>query len=201
MILEKETMNNYEKLINKLEQENKSHKIPGSTLDELMLAYLKQFSQRYDHDHQLLLVGAHLSDIRLEEAFDKGAPEEHIAMALDYATQIYVEFEIPKTDQEIINEIITTHHGGTQKTIEAQIFKNADNFKFLDPKGCMHLFTSLYFTEGESFETAMNMTIEKLEEKLGLTDLDATIMTKAVELFDLDMLILDNFSLIATKTK
>lgn len=175
----------YKELIERLKEEQASMKMPGPVLDGIMYEYLEKFSEKYEHDHELLLIGACLGDIRIDKSKELGDLKKHVPLALEYAKELYEEYEMSKEEQKIVDEVIATHHGGEQKYIESKIFKNADNFKFLDPKGCLHFFGALYtdHTE-EGLKKNIAYSIEKQEEKMKLTDLDDETIELAKSLFN-----------------
>src|SRR5688572_6734783 len=110
-------------LLQKVHKELYSKKAPGEVLNNLMVSKLKEFSDKYECNKDLLFIGAYLSDIRITEAIESGNISQHIDMALEYAKQIYIENKFSAEEIDIINEIISTHHGGDQKYIESKLFK------------------------------------------------------------------------------
>jgi hypothetical protein len=182
----------YSKLIADLKKELASKQSPGPVLDQLMFARLDIFAQRYEHNHELLLLGAVLSDIRIDEAKVTGDIGRHIELALQYAEEIFEANKITESEQEIVREVIATHHGGAQKYIESKIFKNADNFKFLEPKGCLEYFSMVYERKDlANFDEALATVKHKLKEKLDLTDLDEEAISEAKMLYDFNTFFLD----------
>lgn len=177
-------MNKYNQLFENLKLELDSKQVPGPILDEIMFRRLEEFSKLFKHNHRVLMVGALLADIRLQEAKEEGEITNHVDYALAYAEQIYWRFEVPEKNQKVINEIISTHHGGEQTHIESKIFKNADNFKFLETRGCFHFFGSLYQDNTpQNLEAAVIATQAKLKEKLELTDLSPEVEKEANKLY------------------
>lgn len=182
----------YNKIIEELKTELSTKSTPGPILDEIMFRRLEEFSKGLDHNHDLLMVGAILGDIRIDEAKALGNIESHVELAMEYAQEIYKKYDISEEDQEVINEVISTHHGGEQKFNESKIYKNADNFKFLETRGCMHFFGALYSQyDAQGLSKAASTVKGKLEEKLNLTDLSESVIEEANELFAFNSGILD----------
>ena len=182
----------YSDLITKLEAELATKQTPGPILDEIMFRRLKQFGSRYEHNHDLLMTGALLGDIRIDEARTAGDKSKHVEMALDYLDTLKVEHSIPKDDYEIIYEVVATHHGGEQNHIESKIYKNADNFKFLEARGCFHFFGAVYNDHtSEGLLKAVEFVKVKLDEKLKLTDLDQEALDEARTLHDFNLGVLE----------
>lgn len=173
----------YSILISDLNKELSSKTAPGPILDEIMFRRLELFSQKFDHNHDLLLIGAILGDIRIDEAKAMGDKSKHVEFALEYAQEIYKGYSVPQKDQEIVNEIIETHHGGEQRFQESKIYKNADNFKFLETRGLLHLFGVFYNDHTiKGLEQTVSFVKNILDEKLRLTDFDEETVEEAKQL-------------------
>lgn len=162
----------YSKLIKNLKKELSSKVAPGEVFNNIMEDKLQKIARKYKHNHELLLIGSYLSDIKLDEAIILKDLSKHVDLALKYSNDIFKKYNFSVEEIEIVKEIIQTHHGGEQTHIESKIFKNADNFKFLEPKGWMHLF-GRYYEDGEiSFKLAAQRTLYKVEEKYSLVDME-----------------------------
>lgn len=173
-----------QRLIKKLKAELYSKPSPGEVLNTITDNKLIEISKSYLHNHDCLWVGTYLADLFITEAKGTGDIKKHVPMALEYAHEIIASENIQKQDAEIILEIIATHHGGKQKHIESKLFKNADCFKFLDPKGVFHIFSAMYDGTEKGFEKAIQYTMFKVEEKFSLVDLNDDLITEANELHD-----------------
>lgn len=177
-------------LIDHLKKELSRKPSPGVILNTLGEDKLKELASRYPtHNHNALWIGAHLADMFITEALLTGDITQHVSMALEYAKKMIEEEGISESDAEIILELITTHHGGEQKHLESKLFKNADCFKFLLPRGVFHIFGTMYGRSDETdpskkFAEAMQYTMFKVEEKYALVDLDNTLKAEAKELYD-----------------
>lgn len=177
-------------IINKLITEFYAKPSPGPILNDLGETKLRELATRYPtHNHHALWVGAYLADLFITEAIATGDITRHVPMALDYAKQLIASEHISSDEAEIILEIIATHHGGEQKHLESKLFKNADCFKFLMPRGVFHIFGAMYSRSNEidpnkKFVEAMQYTMFKVDEKYALVDLDDQLKSEAKELYD-----------------
>ena len=173
------------KLINVLRKELYAKSSPGEVLNNLMEDKLKKIVSKYTHDEDALWIGSYLADLFITEAKDDGNIKLHVPMALKYAHELIVKYDISKKRSDIIIEIINTHHGGKQKCIEAKLFKNADCFKFLEPKGVFYLISvvSKGKTE-ESLKEAIEYARLKVGEKFRLVDLNDDLEKEAKLLHD-----------------
>lgn len=171
-------------LIKKYKKELYSKPSPGYILNKITDEKLTQFARKFPHDSEALWLGAYLADLFITEAIAIGDINKHIKMAEEFAFGLMKKNNISETKAEIILEIITTHHGGKQKHIESKLYKNADCFKFLDPRGVFHIFGAYYKNSKETFKTAIEYTMYKVEEKYNLVDLDKETKDEAQELYD-----------------
>lgn len=171
-------------LIDELKSILNSKPAPGPILNNLTEVKLKELSKNYKHDSDALWIGSLIADMFITEAKDTGNILLHVPMALDYAKEIIKKNSIPKNQAEIVLELIETHHGGEQKFIESKLYKNADCFKFLDPKGVFHIFSAFYKNDEASFKEAIEYAMFKLEEKYSLIDLDEKTINEAKDLYN-----------------
>lgn len=174
------------KLIERLRSEFNSKPSPGILLNQLGEEKLAQLLTRYpNHNSNALWIGAYLADMFITEAIQTGDITKHVPMALNYAKEIIAKEGISDVDAQIILELIATHHGGEQKHLESKLFKNADCFKFLLPRGVFHIFSSYYKpATPEGFAKGMQYAMFKVEEKYRLVDLDEELMREAKEFYD-----------------
>jgi len=173
-----------QQLIPKLQNDLYKKDTPGVILLELRRYWLNKFIEKYKCDEEALELGFLLSDFKLQEATMLRKQNEHMRMALDYATQVFENYDLSSDRQQIVFEIIRTHHGGTQTHIESKLVKNADCLAFLEPKGWMHYFGSFYLAKTEDgFNDAFNKVDVKLKEKIELVDLDPETLAEANKLY------------------
>lgn len=175
-----------EELIQDLRKQLYSKAIPGKLLNNIMDKKLKEFAPRCEHDPVALWIGSYLADLFIVEAREQtGNHMEHVPMAAKYAREeIFSNCDLTDEQQEIILEIVETHHGGEQKHIESKLFTNADAFKFLEPEGVFHLFGAYYQRTDQDFEATMQNVMFKVDEKFHLVDLDEETKREAKELYD-----------------
>jgi len=174
----------FKKLIKKLREELYSKPAPGEVLNNITEEKLKKLASQYDHDSESLWIGSNIADLFIFEAKEIGDIKQHVPMAVKYAKKVIKDNNISKDKAEIILELIKTHHGGEQKHIESKLYKNADCFKFLHPKGVFHMFSIFYDNDEKSFAKAIQYSMFKVEEKYGLVDLDDDLKNEAKELYD-----------------
>ncbi len=171
-------------LIARIRKELYSKPAPGEVLNNITDKKLVELASKYPHNNDALWLGTYLADLFITEAKDTGDITKHIPMAIEYTKQLIIDEKIPDEMSGIIIELIETHHGGPQKYIESKLFKNADCFKFLDPKGVFHIFSAFDDETEAGFKKAIEYTMFKVDEKYKLVDLDDELKSEANELYD-----------------
>lgn len=171
-------------LIKRIKKELYAKPAPGEVLNNITEKKLKELAKRYEHNHDALWLGAYLADLFIWEAKESGDITKHVPMAIDYARTVIKKNKIGDEEADIILEIIKTHHGGKQKHIESKLYKNADCFKFLDPKGVFHIFSAFYDNTEKGCQKAGEYAMFKVEEKYRLIDLDEELKEEAKMLYD-----------------
>ncbi len=173
-----------EKLIQRLQNELYSKELPGDIILDLRDKWIDIFLNKYECDIEALTLGFILADYKLQEATMLNKSSQHIRMAVTYADQILEKYEVTGEKKDKIIEIIQTHNGGEQKYLESKLFMNACSISYLEPKGWLNLFNSIYKTPGELFfHEALDKTIKKIEEKKELINLDDETINEAEKLY------------------
>lgn len=177
-------MSNMKELIATLRAELYSKPAPGEVLNNIAEEKSKEILTRYSCNEDAFWIGFYCADMMIFEAKSKGNLNLHIPLAVEYFLQLKDKYSISEELSTIVLDIIETHHGGEQRTIESKIFKNADCFKFLNPKGVFHIFGSFYKNSEESFKEAIEYTLYKVDEKYHLVDLDMQLIEEAKSLYE-----------------
>jgi len=171
------------KLIATLREELYSKRSPSEVLNNITEAKLIEFLKQYPCNEEALWIGSYLADLFITEARVRGDIKLHVPMALEYAKKIFEREQIPVTEQQIIIELIATHHGGKQKYLESKLYKNADCYKFLLLKGQLDLFPIFYDGSEISYQQAVEYIVSKIQEKYRLADLNNEIKADAKRLY------------------
>ncbi|NIM46711.1 MAG: HD domain-containing protein [Candidatus Aenigmarchaeota archaeon] len=133
----------------------------------------QELAQKLNVDEKIVIVSCYLIDTGLGKAVKEGKIKEHIKFSLEIANRFLDNFDLSKEDKEKIINSIAAHHGKIgHNSIESEIVKNADNFRFLDPS---KIARGIY-KGGIKYKMGFKETIEllknKVEEKYNLVTLD-----------------------------
>jgi len=174
-------MNQIQELTLKVQRELYAKLLPGEVLLNIRENWLEKLLETHHCNVEALMLGFMFADFKLQEATDLRKPNDHIRMSLDYARQAFDRYsEISLDDQNIVLEIIETHHGGNHNHIESKLFKNADSLAFLEPKGWFHFFSLNYDNKGDqSFGFAMKKLDEIIEDRYLHVDLNDEVVAEA----------------------
>lgn len=172
-------------LIEKLQRDLYSKDLPGVVILNMREKWLETFLTKYDCNQEALLLGFMLCDYKMQEATMLRKVHEHVRMAADHARQLFLSYEVPHSVQEIVLEMIETHHRGDQKFIESKLLKNAECMADLEPKGFLHTFGRSYSSYSESsFTETFTSIFQNAQTKVDSVNLDQDTIAIANELFE-----------------
>lgn len=145
--------------------------VPSFQHTEFVTMKGKELAKKLHADEKLVVVSCYLIDIALGKALKEGRQHEHVKMGVETAKQFLAKFNLGKGYEKKILNAISAHHGQVKHTcIESEIVKNADNYRFLDPRGVM--ISLFYHPKDSDFKQTIEILKQKLEEKHNLVTLD-----------------------------
>lgn len=158
---------------------------PGIIRTNIRKGYSEKFLQRYKVNEDAYWVGFYLADSKINEAKKLEDISRHQSMAVEYANELFEKYEVEDLDQQVIIDIIMSHHTTEHKFKESKIFTNAVSISFLEPKGFLELF-SRYFDKHteEEFEKSLKVAMERVYDKLRFIDLDQATIDEAKALYE-----------------
>ena len=161
-------------IINKLALEE-IEKFGGPSLNHYNLSLIKaeQIANIIDKkiDVNLVKCGIALMDIKLGECIKQGKQAEHVSESLKYAKQILLQNKVDSKTTQVLLNCVEAHHGKVPfLSIEAEIYANADCYRFIHPQG-VFTFMQTVTNSGANHNDAINMVLAKLEEKHNIVSL------------------------------
>ncbi len=131
-----------------------------------------ELAKLYSANEDTVFIGICLMDIKLGEAIAEQKRQEHVKMAVDFATEFLKEYDISDAEKEDIINCIEAHHGKIPfQCIEAEICANVDCYRFLSPTGAFAHICSLAST----FNNLEDILLEqkrKMDEKYKILSLN-----------------------------
>lgn len=179
-------MKTIQDLIELLKEKAQDEKFgPGVIRTNLRKQYSEKFLQRYKVNEDAYWVGFYLADSKINDAKKLEDISKHQSMAVEWANELFEKYEVEDLDRQVIIDMIVSHHTTDHKFKESKIFTNVDSLAFLEPKGFMHMFASYWNEDSEKgFEESLAITMDKINEKVKLVDLDQTTIDEAKALYE-----------------
>jgi len=146
--------------------------IPPVELTEITIKKGLEFAEKLKADSKIVILGCYLMDIGIGKAVQEGNVKEHVKMSIEIAKEFLNKFDLDEEYKEKIINCIAAHHGEVEHIcIESEIVKNADNFRFLDPRG---IAIEIYYAyrQGRNLNQILEVLKNKVEEKYNLVTLD-----------------------------
>lgn len=148
--------------------------LPSLESTEFVKDKALELADKLDADKKVVEVGTYLIDIALGKAIKEKRIEEHTRMGSEVAKEFLNRFDLSDEFKEKVINCVEAHHGTVEHTcIESEIVKNADNFRFLNPRGILLVFIfDIGRKSAMSFEDSLKAVESKVEEKRRLVSLD-----------------------------
>jgi len=154
-----------------LQEEIEKTGFPFLENHRVALIYGRRLAKRYKVDADFICACLNFMDLKVGEAFLNHRLEDHIQMSLDATLAAIKPLQLGCLIIQKIKDCILCHHGvDSYPSVEAEICANADCFKFLHPRGGLTMIAGL-MAKGLSFEEAVSLLEEKIEEKLKIVSL------------------------------
>ncbi len=132
----------------------------------------KSLAKFYNADEDIVLIGMYLMDCKLKEARKLGKKQEHVNMASQFARDFLNDYDITKEEKEKIINCIEAHHGKVPfMCIEAEIYANADCYRFVSPTG-VFAYICFLATKLNNLDDILSKVMEKMNEKYKILSLD-----------------------------
>lgn len=143
-----------------------------SEILEFSLEKGKDLAKTYHADEDIVFISMCLMDIKLKQAREEGKIEQHVNMAVEFATEFLANYDITKEEFNKIINGIEAHHGRVPyESIEAEICANADCYIFIHAKG-VFLYSGLMARRTNDLKEQITQLKSKLYEKYKLISLE-----------------------------
>lgn len=151
---------------NLMAQQTKKNGAPAWALTEIAIENGKLFSKKYKVDGNTVLISLYLAHTIFSTKIKGKVQMNHETLSADFAQRYLMKWKVPEKERDIVVNAILCHHDKCKPTsLEAEVMKNAECFKFLTIKGCMILIHDVG-TRGMSFQDAVEFAKYKANQKL-----------------------------------
>jgi hypothetical protein len=152
-------------------RQTKRNGAPAWALTEIAVNQGKFLAKRYKVDQNVVSVSLYLAHTIFSTEIKGEVQRNHESLSADFAQRYLKKWKVSEKERGIVVNSILCHHDKCKPTsLEAEVMKNAECFKFLTIKGCMALIHDVG-TRGMSFEDAVEFAKYKANQKLGYISL------------------------------
>lgn len=142
-----------------------TNKAPDWQLTEIIIKKAKKLCNKYQVRKDLVLTSLYLAHIVFDETIKGKTQMNHEKLSAKLAKKYLDKWGVNRTDQNIILNAILAHHNKIKtKSLEAEIVKNAEGFKFLTVEGCL-IYLHVLGARGFSYQDAIKQVIYKMNQK------------------------------------
>jgi hypothetical protein len=122
-------------------------------------------AKKYKADKELVIISLYLAHTIFNDDKESKIMENHTKLSAKIAQKYLNQWHVPKDKQEIIINAIEAHHAKVPtKSVEAEVMKNAECFKFVTLEGALILLHDLG-RRGWPYKEAVEYVLEKMREK------------------------------------
>jgi hypothetical protein len=155
-------------LMRKQTERNKS---PAWLLTDMAVDKGRELARKHGADERLVVASLYLAHTVFDQEFLGEIQKKHTMLSTDFVKKHLDKWKVPEGDKKIILNSIRAHHDHIPtKSLEAEVMKNAECFKFVTLKGCL-IFLHECGLRGDDFETAVGHVLKKVEQKRKLLTL------------------------------
>ena len=149
-----------------MKERTKKNRSPVCKLTEIAIRKGKELSKKYDVDEKLVLTSLYLAHAVFSPVWKDDIQRNHEKLSSDSIKTYLDRWKVSREDQEIIINSIEAHHNKIPaKSRIAEVVKNAECFKFVTLEGSRIFFKDLVENRNISRNDAIDMVIEKMEQK------------------------------------
>ncbi len=155
-----------------MRQQTERNKSPAWLLTEIAIRKGMELSKKHKADERLVLTSLYLSHTVFSPVWKGKIQKNHTRLSSDFVNKYLEKWEVEPEEKEIILNSIEAHHNKVPaESLVAEVVKNAECFKFVTIEGSLILLHELG-RRGVPFDEAVDMVIEKMEQKKKLLTLE-----------------------------
>lgn len=148
-----------------MHQKTLKNKAPDWSLTEIVIKKAKELCKKYKVRQDLVLISLYLSHIVFDEKIKGKIQMNHERLSVGLAKRYLDKWKVDEADQKIILNAILAHHDKIKtESLEAEIVKNAEGFKFLTIRGCL-IYLHVLGGRGLSYQDAVKQVLYKMNQK------------------------------------
>lgn len=146
---------------------------PSELLIELAVRKWMELSRKYEVNRDLVSISLYLAHTVFSPEWWSDVQKNHPMLSADFVKLYLDNWKVKKEDQSIILNAIRAHHNHNWElceSLEAEVMKNAECFKFVSLEWALIWFHELW-RRWYNYEESKEKVIEKMEQKTQLLTL------------------------------
>ncbi len=157
--------------------QTKKNGAPAWTLTEIAVDNGKRLAKKYKVDEKVVLVSLYLAHTIFSTKIKGRIQKNHESLSADFAKRYLKKWRVSEKEIDIIINSILCHHDRYKPTsLEAEVMKNAECFKFLTIQGAI-VFIHHLGNRGLTLEEAVEFAKSKASQKLSYISLSGVKAT------------------------
>lgn len=151
------------------------NKAPDWQLTEMIIEKAKKLCKKYIVREDLVLISLYLSHVVFDQKIKGKIQMNHEELSAKLSKKYLDKWKVNEIDQRIILNAILAHHAKMKTaSLEAEIVKNAEGFKFLTVEGCL-IYLHVLGGRGLSYHGSVKQVLYKMNQKFSYLTLKECI--------------------------
>lgn len=162
-----------------MHQQTLKNNAPDWQLTEIAIKKGEELCKKYKVRKDLVLASLYLAHVVFDEEIKGKIQMNHERLSVNFVKKYLNDWKIKLSDQNIILNAILAHHDKIKtESLEAEVVKNAEGFKFLTTKGCL-MYLHVLGGRGLSYSDSVKQVLYKMNQKYSyLTLKDCVVEAK-----------------------
>ncbi|MBN2330362.1 MAG: hypothetical protein JXC85_00970 [Candidatus Aenigmarchaeota archaeon] len=154
-----------------MRQQTEKNRSPAWLLTEMAVEKGRQLARKHGADERLVVASLYLAHTIFDQKFMGEVQKKHTKLSAEFVRKHLDEWNVAEDDKKSILNSIRAHHNHVPtESLEAEVMKNAECFKFVTLKGSI-IFLHECGMRGDDFETAVEHVLKKMGQKRKLLTL------------------------------
>lgn len=158
-----------------MKDQTKKNGAPVWRLTEIAVDRGRKLAKKYGAIEDLVVISLYLAHTVFSKDIGGEIQQNHMFLSADFADNFLASRGLPINERNKVKNAIQAHHGQIEaESLEAEIVKNAEGFKFLSLEGAKEFLLDLQ-ARGMNKEQAKKELIRKMKQKFGYLTLSDCI--------------------------
>ena len=145
---------------------------PPLALTDLAVQKGRELAKKYKANEDLVVISLYLAHTVFDQERKSEIQKNHPALSAEFDKKYLEQWGVDEKDQKIILNAIQAHHAKVPiESLEAEIMKNAECYKFVTLKGCL-IFLHDLGNRQMTFKESVEYVLYKMNQKLKLLTFD-----------------------------